>query len=241
MKKGNFLNIINWLLVFSIPLILTTVDVKMDTVKSSIQPKNIKTNLIYKVVEAKKEIVTDIDIEKEEEKEEPIVETKKVSIPAKNVQVKEEIVSEPKEEIKSPVENTFNDNKPVDKKPIETENNKSDVLEMFSGNLSYYKATCRGCSGITATGYDVRDGKIYYNDPTYGNVRIIAAGPEIRKHSIVRIKNSSLGSNVLAIVLDRGGNIGSGRKFIVDVLTNDNESRGGVDSNVVIEVLRKGR
>ena len=114
------------------------------------------------------------------------------------------------------------------------------ILATYQGNMSFYQANCTDCSGITSTGIDISDGRLYYQDHTYGNVRIVAAGQEIKKWSIVRIKNSSLGSSVLAIVLDRGGSIGVGKTFLIDMLTNSNENKDGVDRNITVEVLRNG-
>ena len=107
--------------------------------------------------------------------------------------------------------------------------------------MSFYNANCRGCSGVTSTGTDISDGRLYYYDSNYGNLRIIAAGPEIKKWSIVRLKNTSFGNNTLAIVLDRGGAIGEGRTFLIDMLTNKQEGKDGVERNVVVEVLRDGK
>lgn len=228
MKKGNqkkfkFVNIINWALLFSMPIMLLTVNVKTKTLKSTVQTKNLSTSLFSKVEEEQiKEESSD-----EEEKNVEEVENNTVSIATKNNVVKKEtpVVEEKKEEV-------------VDSTPVVEE--KSDVLATYSGKMSFYNANCTGCSGITSTGVDVSDGRVTYQDGQYGNVRIIAAGTEIKKWSIVRIKNSALGNNVLAIVLDRGGSIGTGKKFLIDMLTNSNEHYDGTN-NVVVEVLRNGK
>lgn len=234
MKKDKYISIINWLLLFSIPAILVTADVQINTVSSTINTKNLKTSLFETIVETKENItvnkqeIEDISIDEEKENE------KTIQTNIKKEQIEEVNIEENK---------TVEEKEIVEEKQPESvqQEDTTDVLETFSGNLSYYRANCTGCSGFTATGYDVRDGKLYYNDPTYGNVRIIASGTEIPRYSIVRIKNSSLGNEVLAIVLDRGGNIGQGKKFIVDVLTNSTEAKGGVDYGVNIEVIRKGK
>lgn len=229
MKKNTYVYIINWLLLFLIPAILVTVDIKTDTVSSTISTKNLKTSLFETVVETKENItlnnqeIKETSLEIEQEKKEIIQ-----SI-IKNEEIEEKEILEEKENV--------SEEQPESIK----QEDKSDVLELFTGNLSYYRANCTGCSGFTSTGFDVRDGKLYYNDSTYGNVRIVAAGTEIPKYSIIRIRNSSLGSNILAIVLDRGGNIGQGKKFIIDILTNSTEAKGGVDYGVSIEVIRKGK
>ena len=169
-------------------------------------------------------VATNID-----EVDNKIEEQEEVKEEVKKVEVTKET---PKEEIKE-------EQKEVVSQPVYEE--KSDVLKSYTGKMSFYNANCTGCSGITSTGIDVSDGRLYYYDNNYGNVRIIAAGPEIKKWSIVRLKNTSLGSNTLAIVLDRGGAIGEGRTFLIDMLTNNQEGKGGVEKGVVVEVLRDGK
>ena len=56
----------------------------------------------------------------------------------------------------------------------------------------------------TASGYYIGDGRIYYNDPVYGSVRVVAAGSEYPLGSILRLTNIG-DAPMLAIVLDRGG------------------------------------
>lgn len=118
---------------------------------------------------------------------------------------------------------------------------KADALEVLSGEMSGYGPDCLGCSGYLASGLYVLDGKIYYTDSMYGKVRIVAGDKKYPFGTIVRIKNSILGE-FLAIVLDRGGDIGVDRKFMFDLLYSSEElaNRNGVSNNVVFEVLRYG-
>ena len=116
------------------------------------------------------------------------------------------------------------------------------IISTASGNFSHYCHDCYGfTSGKTATGYDISDGRIYYTDPTYGSVRIVAAGWEYPYGTILRMSNSST-APIIAIVLDRGGSIGSGKKYFLDLLTESNASAysAGVKYNMTIEVLRMG-
>lgn len=230
MKKGKILYFINWILVFSIPAILATTTIKTDEIAASTDIKKLKTNLFLKNVDVSKKIDEKEKVEDEIEKTsvqhevtDKVEKKEKISVVDTNEDAAKKVVQP---DIKQESEVT----------PVQ----KTDVLETFNGKLSYYTANCSGCSGY-ASGYYVGDGRLYYHDNTYGDVRIIAAGQEIARYSIVRIKNSSLGSNVIAIVLDRGGDIGQGRKFLIDMLTNDSESKGGVEQNVVVELLRNGR
>lgn len=233
MKKVKILSVINWILLFSIPGILLTANIKVDTIDSSFAAKNLNTNLFKKVEEIK------IDTNQEEKEEETSV-----------VEEVDNSDTDIKESTKNVEEsNTIEEIKPVEEvKPVVKEEKVEEQpspqvpnLTTYTGNSSYYRANCSGCSGYTSSGLNVNDGRLYYSDPTYGNVRIIAAGREIPLYSIVRVNNTSLGNNVLAIVLDRGGNIGTGRKFIIDILTNSSESKGGVERGVVVEVLRSGK
>ena len=58
MKKVKILSVINWILLFSIPGILLTANIKVDTIDSSFAAKNLNTNLFKKVEEIKKIILS---------------------------------------------------------------------------------------------------------------------------------------------------------------------------------------
>ncbi len=228
MKRKALLTVVNWILVFSIPGILLTANISSDTIESNIDVKDLKTNFFQKVVD-NKENIDKKEIGEKEDKEE----IEELELPEIKNKEKEETTKEIVEDNSSKVET------PVFKEETVTE--KQTSLATYSGSASYYTANCYGCGGYTSSGLNVSDGTLFYNDSTYGNVRIVAAGREIPLYSIIRINNTSLGSNALAIVLDRGGDIGEGRRFIIDILTNDSEGKGGVDRGVSIEVLRSGR
>ena len=224
MKKNKLIVILNWSLLFALPITLLTVNVETNKTSAKISPKKLSTSIMFKTEKSNAIVATKID-----EVDNKIEEQEEVKEEVKKVEVTKET---PKEEIKE-------EQKEVVSQPVYEE--KSDVLKSYTGKMSFYNANCTGCSGITSTGIDVSDGRLYYYDNNYGNVRIIAAGPEIKKWSIVRLKNTSLGSNTLAIVLDRGGAIGEGRTFLIDMLTNNQEGKGGVEKGVVVEVLRDGK
>ncbi|MDD6224275.1 MAG: hypothetical protein PUB18_04660 [bacterium] len=116
------------------------------------------------------------------------------------------------------------------------------VLQTTFGNLSHYGHDCYGCtSGLTASGYNISNGIIHYSDPTFGNVRIVAAGYEYQEGSILRLTNVE-STPIVAIVLDRGGAIGAGKSFTIDLLTESNAKAYelGIRNNVKIEMLRSG-
>lgn len=118
----------------------------------------------------------------------------------------------------------------------------TDVLETLKGKMSGYGPDCKGCSGNLASGINARNGNIYYNDSKYGRIRIVAGDRKYKFGTIVRIKNSRAGNNIIAIVLDRGGSIGIGKKFLFDLLyaSSAEAARDEVSYNVTFEILRYG-
>lgn len=109
-----------------------------------------------------------------------------------------------------------------------------------TGSITHYGHDC--CSGgKTATGYNISDGRIYYTDPTYGSVRIVAAGRgEFPYGTIVRLTGYS-NEPIIAIVLDCGG-ISIHKEYKLDLLVESEKvaNQLGVRRNVNIEVLRYG-
>ena len=117
----------------------------------------------------------------------------------------------------------------------------TDVLEVQTGTMSAYGPDCNGCSGHLGGGYDASGGNYTYNDTTFGEVRIVAGDPKYPYGTIVRVKNSKIGE-FKAIVLDRGGAIGIGRRFMFDLLfPTEVEAAGfGTSYNLEFEILRYG-
>lgn len=148
-----------------------------------------------------------------------------------DIEKQEEVVEEFKEEVKS----TYTYIQTIDTSAYP-------VLDTVSGNLSHYGHDCDGCTlDRTASGYDISDGRIYYTDPTFGSVRIVAAGDEFPLGTILRLTNVE-NNPIIAIVLDRGGAIGEGKSFTLDLLTESNAKAYelGIRNGVLIEVLRLG-
>ena len=81
----------------------------------------------------------------------------------------------------------------------------------FTGTLTGYGPDCPGCGGHVACSPnpDVRNGNIYFNDKTYGKIRILAADKSIPCGSIIHIENYKFvdGNEFTGIVLDRGNAI----------------------------------
>lgn len=118
------------------------------------------------------------------------------------------------------------------KKIVKVNNNNSSGYR-----LTHYGYDCKGCGGRTATGYDISK-TIYYNDSTYGKVRIVAMCSKYPLYSIIKIKDYKLGGDTLAIVLDRGVGCGT---IDLAVKNEKTASKYGIQNNVKIEILRKGR
>jgi 3D (Asp-Asp-Asp) domain-containing protein len=116
------------------------------------------------------------------------------------------------------------------KKALKTSNNNT-------YKITHYGANCKKCSGITASGHNVKE-SIWYVDNEYKKVRIVATSKNIPLYSIIKIHNYKLGGDITAIVLDRG--VGNG---IIDLLVDSEETAKelGIQKNVEIEILRNGR
>lgn len=114
-----------------------------------------------------------------------------------------------------------------------------EVIKTYTGILTGYGPDCSGCSGHTASGYNVRN-TITYNDSTYGNVRIVAADKSIPFYSIVRISNVPGMDTVTAIVLDTGGAVGFGKAALFDLLFASESATISKTYNVKFEILRWG-
>ena len=115
------------------------------------------------------------------------------------------------------------------------------VLSTETVNISHYGHDCYGCeTGYTASGYYVGDGRIYYQDATFGSVRVVAADQKYPIGTILRLGYQ--GSKIIAIVLDRGGGIGDSQRFQIDLLTASEKiaSELGIVQNTSLEVLRLG-
>lgn len=214
-----FIYVINSLLVLAIPIVFI-----MTPTNSSVTTKKIEVGLKDKYLKSEAlALVVDkenTEVEDNQNKEESTI----VEKVANKKEVKEKVTAT--EEVIEEV--------PV--KPV------SDVLETQVGTMSGYGPDCVGCSGFLSSGKDARNGNIYYQDPTYGTVRIVAGDRTYKFGTIVRIKNSRAGSNLLAVVLDRGGAIGFGRRFLFDLLyaSESDASKDEVSSSVTFEILRYG-
>ena len=117
----------------------------------------------------------------------------------------------------------------------------SDVLETQVGTMSAYGLDCFGCSGRVGSGYPALENQLVYNDPKYGILRIVAGDKKYPYGTVVRVVDSKIGT-FHVIVLDRGGDIGIGRRYLFDLLfsTEAEASQFGLARNTTFEVLRYG-
>ena len=105
---------------------------------------------------------------------------------------------------------------------------KPETIEVES---TFYVADCKGCSGITASGYDVRR-TIYY-----GEYRVLAADKSIPFGTKMRVTLAN-GMEFNGIVLDRGSAITSGK---LDVLvSSEKEAYSLGRQKALIEILSWG-
>lgn len=142
------------------------------------------------------------------------------------------------------IEGEKEDQEVVEETSLKDLNDFSDkvVIETFTGNLTGYGPDCYGCSGNTSTGYNLNN-SIYYEDPEYGTVRVLAADKYFPFYSIIRVSNVLGMDDFLGIVLDRGGNVGFDRGTLFDLAFESEKSPNiiGLTQNVVFEVLRSGK
>ena len=117
----------------------------------------------------------------------------------------------------------------------------TDVLETIHGTMSGYGLDCKGCSGVVGARYDAKGNNLRYYDPVYGECRIVAGDKKYPYGTIVRVKNSKIGT-FNAIVLDRGSDIGIGRRYLFDLLfwTEKESYDFGLSRNTTFEILRYG-
>lgn len=125
------------------------------------------------------------------------------------IKVVEQIPIAKKEEIKK--------EEPVIDKQVQVEEKKEQTvsLETMTAKITGYGSDCHGCSGTgnlacrTKTGakHSLLINGIYYQDDTYGNVRIVAAAKQKFPCGTI-LEISKVGQqSITAIVLDRGGSM----------------------------------
>lgn len=125
-----------------------------------------------------------------------------------------------KEEVQMPVVNTVKEevveqNKEETPKVEEQSEEIPATLEVMTGKLTGYGPDCAGCSGTGNLACKTQNGSkhnlytngIYYNDSTFGQVRIVAAANQkFPCGTIIELVKAGQQS-ITAVVLDRGGDM----------------------------------
>lgn len=201
---------------------------KSNYLVSKVDEKSLESNNSIEIKASESNDTMSLEDKKNIKKDETVVNNKNNSIPKK-----ETVIETPK----NTVDNVKKETVPVQKQ--------EKVLEKLKGALAGYGPDCYGCTSFrTATGKYIGDGNIYYEDKEYGKVRIVAGDKSYPFGTIVKINNAFSGkdSTIYAIVLDRGGGVGKGKKFLFDLLfeTEKAASLAGSKQNVDFEILRLG-
>lgn len=170
---------------------------------------------------------------------EPTIEDTSYAMPEVVEEAEEPVPQEPKEEKQeAPKETPKKEETTKKKKETKKTTNKSSTnyKEGFNAFITHYGPDCKGCSGTTASGYNVKN-TIYYSDKEYGQVRVVATSKNIPLYTVIRISNYKKGS-ITAIVLDRGV---SGNKIDVLVESERAATQLGIQKNAKVEILRWGK
>lgn len=121
---------------------------------------------------------------------------------------------------------------------VDAINNSKYYPTSFVGKLVHYGPDCPECGGhLGCNGQDARNGNIYYNDPEYGKVRIVAMSASVPCGSMIKINVDAYDKDgMYAIVLDRGV---SGP--MVDLLkTSSRAASVGTRNGVIFDIVRYG-
>lgn len=137
----------------------------------------------------------------------------------------------------------LNEKKEVTKIKINTleelKNNVNKKVE-FAGTLTAYGPDCKGCSGkLGCYPYqNVLNNNIYYEDSTYGKIRILASDPLIPCGSVIKVSNY-YNQEFYGIVLDRGSAI---KGLTMDLLYESEIATKNIGRqyNITFEIERWG-
>lgn len=224
MRKNNkVIYILDFLVVIAIVISIISANYIKTPSKSVIAKSEALTTYLTTNYFAKEEPVEEVKTKEKVEEKKQIKEPVKTEEPKK-----EEPQSNTKEEVKQ-------ENKP---------SNEEKVIEKLIGSLAGYGPDCYGCTSFrTASGKYIGDGNIYYEDKEFGKIRIVAGDKSYPYGTIVKLSNTGYYSKpIYAVVLDRGGGVGKGKKFLFDLLfeTEKDALKMGSRKNVTFEILRLG-
>lgn len=230
MRKNNkVIYILDFLVVIAIVISVISANYIKTPSKSVIAKSEALTTYLSTNYFAKEEETTKEEPVEEVKTKEKVEEKKQIKEPVKTEESKKkETKSNTKEEVKQ-------ENKP---------SNEEKVIEKLTGSLAGYGPDCYGCTSFrTSSGKYIGDGNIYYEDKDFGKIRIVAGDKSYPYGTIVKLSNTGYYSEpIYAVVLDRGGGVGKGRKFLFDLLfeTEKDALKMGSRKNVTFEILRLG-
>lgn len=128
----------------------------------------------------------------------------------------------------------------------------SEDQKIYTGKMTGYGGDCPGCSGNLAcktqsgATFNLNTDGMYYNDSTYGNIRILSADTRAFPCGTVIQVNNGIMSEFTAIVLDTGGSMRSawGRGAVwmdlAFVSNSDPSIKSANSNNTTFKVLRQG-
>lgn len=240
MRKNNkVIYILDFLVAIAIVISIISANYIKTPSKSVIAKSETLTTYLTTNYFAKEEETDNSSEEKEETtKKEPVEEVKTKEKVEEKKQIKEPAkTEEPKKE--EPKSNIKEEVKQEDKPSSEEK-----VIEKLTGSLAGYGPDCYGCTSFrTSSGKYIGDGNIYYEDKEFGKIRIVAGDKSYPYGTIVKLSNTGYYSKpIYAVVLDRGGGVGKGKKFLFDLLfeTEKDALKMGSRKNVTFEILRLG-
>lgn len=230
--KSKYLLVSNIALVMLIILNIVTCDLNTNVISTDTYFSQDGKYISYLKVDNKEEA---------EVVELPVVE--EVTEEKETLEPNKETNTLPKQEEK--VIDTIKEKIPKEEVKEETPKNEEVVIEALIGTLVGYGPDCVGCtSNRTASGYYIGEGNIYYDDASYGKVRIVAGDYSYPFGTIVKISNVDYFNDVpfYAIVLDRGGDIGKNKKHLFDLLfaKEIDAYPMGKEINIKYEIVRLG-
>lgn len=184
------------------------------TVNKINEEKVLDSTVLVQSIESEKKEAESIEEKEEEVKEEPAPESQQETAPVS-------------QQVEQPTPNVMD----LASYP---------ALASETVTISRYGPDCAGCGGQTSAGYYVGDGRLYYPDGTFGDLRIVAADKKYPLGTVMRITHN--GNSFGVIVLDRGGGIGDHAKFQLDLLERSEKDANSsyIMYNALLEVLRYG-
>lgn len=131
----------------------------------------------------------------------------------------------------------------VEPKPVPTQVSSAATAESFVGKMTMYYNCPNRSICKTSSGYNLKK-SVYYNDSTFGTVRILSAARTKFPHgTIIEVAGTSLGT-FYGIVLDNGGDMNTSwtkyGKVHIDLAIDAATEKAFTTNNVTFNVKRWG-